>query len=110
MSKHDIQVDPNKVEAVINWRRPSSITDIRSFLGLASYYRRLIPDFSSLALPLTRLTRKGISFVWDDSCEQSFQELKTRLTSAPVLAVPSGVEGFEVYTDAFRQGLGVVLM
>ena len=79
-------------------------------MGLAGYYRRFIPGFSSLALPLTRLTRKGIPFVWDDSCEQSFQELKTRLTSAPILAVSSGVEGFVVYTDASRQGLGAVLM
>ena len=102
MSEQGIQVDPGKVEAVVSWRRPRSITDIRSFLGLAGYYRRFIPGFSSLALPLTRLTRKGIPFVWDDSCEQSFQELKTRLTSAPVLAVLSGVEGFVVYTDASR--------
>ena len=103
-------MDPGKVEAVVNWRRPRSVTDIRSFLGLAGYYRRFIPGFSSLALPLNRLTRKGIPFVWDDSCEQSFQELKTKLTSAPILAIPSSVEGFEVYIDASRQGLGIVLM
>ena len=60
MSEHGIQVDLGKVEAVVSWRRPSSITDIRSFLGLAGYYRRFIPSFSSLALPLTWLTRKGI--------------------------------------------------
>ena len=103
-------MDPSKVEAVVSRRRPRSVTDIRSVLGLVGYYWRFISGFSSLALPLTQLTRKGIPFVWDDSCEQSFQELKTRLTSAPVLAVPSGVEGFVVYTDASRQGLGAVLM
>ena len=103
-------MDLGKVEAVVSWRRSRSIIDIRSFLGLVGYYRRFILDFSSLALPLTQLTRKGIPFVWDDSCEQSFQELKTRLTSAPVLAVLSGVEGFEVHTDASKQGLGAVLM
>ena len=110
MSEHGIQVDLSKVEVVVSWRRLSSITDIRSFLRLAGYYRRFISGFSSLALPLTRLTRKGISFFWVDSCEQSFQELKTKLTSAPVLAVPSGIEGFVVYTDASKQSLRVVLI
>ena len=110
MSDHGIQVDPSKVEVVVSWRRPRSITDIRSFLGLVGYCRRFISGFSSLALPLTRLTRKGISFVWDDSCEQSFQELKTRLTSASVLVVLSAVEGFVVYTYAFRQRLRAILM
>ena len=95
-------MDPGKVEAVVSWRRPRSVTDIRSFLGLAGYYRRFIPGFSSLALPLTQLTRKEIPFVWDDSCEQSFQELKTRLTSTLVLVVPSGIKGFVVYTDASK--------
>ena len=103
-------MDSDKVETVVSWKRPSSITDIRSFLELACYYKRFILGFSSLALPLTWLTRKRFPFVWDDSCEQSFYELKTKLTSASVLAVPSGVEGFEVYTDASRQGLGAVLM
>ena len=79
-------------------------------MGLVGYYKRFIPGFSSLALPLTQLMRKGIPFVWDDSCEQSFQELKTRLTSAPILAISSGSEGFVVYTDASKQGLGAVLM
>ena len=100
MSEHGIQVDPSKVEAVVSWRRPRSITDIRSFLELAGYYKRFIPSFSFLALPLTELTRKGISFVWDDNCEQSFQELKIRLTSTLVLIVPLRVEGFELYTNA----------
>ena len=63
VSEQGIQVDPGKVEAVVSWRRPRSVTDIRSFLGLAGYYRRFILGFSSLALPLTRLTRKGISFI-----------------------------------------------
>ena len=69
MSEHGIQVDPSKVEAVVSWRRLRSITDIWSFLGLAGYYRRFIPGFSSLALSLTWLTKKEIPFVWDDRCE-----------------------------------------
>ena len=80
-------MDPGKVEAVMSWERPKSVFEIRSFLGLAGYYRRFIEDFSQLAAPMTRLTRKEVNFVWDDSCEQAFQELKRRLTSAPILIV-----------------------
>ena len=67
--EHGIQVDPTKVEVVVNWRRSSSVTDIRSFLGLVGYYRKFIQGFPSLVLPLTRLTRKGAPFIWDDSYE-----------------------------------------
>ena len=67
--EHSIQVDPTKVDAVVNWKRLRSVTDIRSFLRLASYYKKFIQGFSSLALPLTWLTRKGVPFIWDDSCE-----------------------------------------
>ncbi|KAM1056878.1 hypothetical protein EV1_029964 [Malus domestica] len=75
-------VDPTKVEAIIGWSRPTTVTEIQSFLGLARYYRRFIEGFSSLALPLTKLTRKDTPFVWDDECEASFEELKKRLVSA----------------------------
>ena len=85
-------------------------TEIRSFLGLAGYYRRFIKDFSKLAGPLTDLTKKHGRFVWDAKCEASFRELKKKLTMAPVLALPNGVDGFTVYTDASQDGLGCVLM
>ena len=75
-----VLVDPKKVEAVMSWERLKSIFEIRSFLGLAGYYRRFIKDFSWLATPMTRLTRKGAKFEWDDLCEKAFQELKRRLT------------------------------
>ena len=84
--------------------------EIRSFLGLAGYYRRFVPDFSRLAAPMTRLTRKGVKFVWDDACESAFQELKVRLTSAPILIVPDRGVGYTIYCDASREGLGCVLM
>nr|XP_027124227.1 uncharacterized protein LOC113740914 [Coffea arabica] len=74
------------------------------------YYRRFIKDFSKLASPLTDLTKKGGRFLWGDKCETSFQELKRRLTIAPILALPNGPDGFTVYTDASREGLGCVLM
>ena len=83
-----MSVDLGKVEVVMSWERPKSVFEIRSFLGLAGYYKRFIEDFSWLAAPMTRLTRKEVQFVWDDSCERAFQELKRRLTSAPIIIVP----------------------
>ena len=105
-----IYVDPQKVEAVANWDQPTMVTEVRSFLGLAGYYRRFIEGFSKIAGSLHCLTRKGVKFEWTDRCEESFQTLKEKLTSAPVLTLPEGNEGFEVYSDASRQGLGCVLM
>jgi hypothetical protein len=110
ISAGGVSVDPQKVEAVSNWGRPTSVTEIRSFLGLAGYYRRFVQDFSRIAAPLTRLTRKGVKFEWSEKCELSFQELKDRLTSAPVLALPDESGEYVIYCDASRQGLGGVLM
>ncbi|XP_037446316.1 uncharacterized protein LOC119316015 [Triticum dicoccoides] len=110
ISEEGISVDPAKVQAVAEWQRPSTVTDIRSFLGLAGYYRRFILNFAKIAAPLTHLTKKGIKFEWSDECEKSFQELKNRLVSAPVLALPVGGEEFTIYCDASKIGLGCVLM
>ncbi|KAM2491167.1 hypothetical protein PS1_042866 [Malus domestica] len=76
VSAQGIQVDPQKIAAVENWEQPRTVTEVRSFLGLAGYYRRFVQDFSMIALPLTKLTRKDVKFEWDESCEQSFQQLK----------------------------------
>jgi hypothetical protein len=76
VSKDGISVDPKKVEAVVKWERPTNVHEIRSFLGLAGYYRRFVEGFSKLSGPLTALTRKNAHFLWTDECEQSFQELK----------------------------------
>ncbi|CAL2250755.1 unnamed protein product [Prunus armeniaca] len=110
ISTEGIYVDPQKVEAIVNWVQPTSVTEVRSFLGLAGYYRRFVEGFSSIAAPLTRLTRKDVAFEWTEECEQSFQELKKRLTTAPVLALPDNSGGFVIYSDASLQGLGCVLM
>ena len=103
-------MDPKKVEAVFNWPRPTNVTEIRSFLGMAGYYRRFVKDFSRISAPLTRLIRKQVKFEWDDTYEQSFQKLKDCLTTAPVLALPTNQGGMTVYCDASRVGLGCVLM
>ena len=103
-------MDPRKVEAMLKWERPTNVTEIRSFLGLAGYYRRFIEGFSTIASPLTKLARKEVRFVWSEECEARFRELKDRLTSTSVLALPSGTKGFVVYNDASKRGLGFVLM
>ena len=110
MSASGVSVDLEKVEAVMNWERPKSVYEILSFLGLAGYYRRFIEDLSRIATPMTRLTRKEVKFEWDDRCEEAFQELKRRLTSAPILIFPDRGQGYTVYCDASRVGLGCVLM
>ena len=103
-------MDPRKTEAVKNWPKPLAPTDIRIFLGLAGYYRRFVVGFSSIASPLTTLTKKKAKFEWTETCEKSFQELKDRLTSAPVLTLPKCGENYTVYCDSSRVGLGCVLM
>lgn len=110
ISPEGVFVDPQKVEAILKWERPTSVTEIRSFLGLAGYYRRFIEGFSLIATPLTQLTGKNKKWAWSEECEKSFQELKRRLTTAPVLNLPSRTEGFVVYSDASGKGLGCVLM
>ncbi|KAL5560581.1 hypothetical protein UlMin_036792 [Ulmus minor] len=110
VSKDGISVDASKIEAVSKWPAPTNVTEIRSFLGLAGYYRRFVEGFSSLSAPLTGLTKKNKKFEWTERCERNFQELKRRLTSAPILIVPSEDEEFTIYCDASKMGLGAVLM
>ncbi|KAJ0927013.1 putative nucleotidyltransferase, Ribonuclease H [Helianthus annuus] len=105
-----IHVDPAKIEAVKNWHTPRTPTEIRSFLGLAGYYRRFIANFSRIALPLTTLTHKGKPFDWGPKQEEAFQTLKQKLCDAPILTLPEGSDDFVVYCDASGQGLGCVLM
>ena len=88
VSASGVSVDPEKVEVVMSWERPKLFFEIRNFLGLAGSYRRFIEDFSRLVAPMTRLTRKKVKFEWNDQCEKALQELKRRLTLAPILTVP----------------------
>ncbi|WVZ58391.1 hypothetical protein U9M48_008668 [Paspalum notatum var. saurae] len=110
LSKKGVAVDPSKVKDVLNWKQPETVTEIRSFLGLAGYYRRFIKDFSKTAKPMTSLTKKNAKYVWSPNCEEAFQTLKKLLTSAPVLAQPDVTKPFDVYRDACSNGLGYVPM
>jgi hypothetical protein len=105
-----VAVDPKKVKAVSNWQQPTNVSEIRSFLSLAGYYRRFIEGFSKIARPMTELLKKEKKFTWTKSCERSFQELKRRLTTAPVLTLLDIQRHFVIYCDASCQGLGCVLM
>ncbi|XP_062103844.1 uncharacterized mitochondrial protein AtMg00860-like [Humulus lupulus] len=109
VSGEGISVDPTKIEALSQWKPPKNAREVRNFLELAGYYRRFVEGFSKIATPMTALTRKNVKFVWNEQCKTSFKELKTRLTTAPVLTIPSGIEGYVIYSDASRQGLGAVL-
>ncbi|XP_075081750.1 uncharacterized protein LOC142166417 [Nicotiana tabacum] len=105
VSDEGIKVDTQKIEAVKSWPRPTTPTEVRSFLGLAGYYRRFVEGFSSLSAPLTKLTQKETKFQWTEACERSFQELKNKLTSAPVLTLPEGKAN--VVADALsRRSMG----
>ncbi|XP_074283271.1 uncharacterized protein LOC141607825 [Silene latifolia] len=110
ISKEGIKVDPAKISAISDWSSPSDVGEIRSFLGLAGYYRRFVKDFSKLARPMTQLLKKESKFLWSEACEDAFIELKNRLTSAPVLTLPEDGVGFDVFCDASKHGLGCVLM
>ncbi|XP_074293364.1 uncharacterized protein LOC141620374 [Silene latifolia] len=110
VSEKGVQVDPQKIEAITKWPALKNVAEVRSFLGLAGYYRRFVKDFSKITQPLTNLIRKSTKFVWNEKCEEAFYELKNRLTSAPTLTQPNGIDGLEVYSDASKLGLGCVLM
>jgi hypothetical protein len=110
ISKDGISVDPSKVQEVMDWKPPQLAHQIRSFLGLAGYYRRFILDFSRIAKPMTELLKKGVKFLWTDECDKAFHTLREYLTSAPVLTQPDMSKPFEVFCDALGTSLGCVLM
>jgi hypothetical protein len=110
VSSKGVATDPSKIQAIANWRVPSSIKELHSFLGLAGYYRKFIRHFGIICQPLHALLKKGVLFVWTSDQSLAFQTLKKALTSAPVLALPDFIIPFTVKTDASDSGVGAVLM
>ena len=106
ISGEGISVDPEKIEAIMNWPTPRNVIDVRSFMGPIGYYRRFIEGFSKVTHSITSLQKKGIKFEWTPRCEESFQQLKNLLTSAPILKIADLQKDFVVCTGACNQGLG----
>ncbi|KAA3473717.1 DNA/RNA polymerases superfamily protein [Gossypium australe] len=110
VSVSGVRVDPNKIAAILEWKPPKNVSEIRSFLGLAGYYRRFVKGFSVIATPLTRLLQKDVKYEWSEKCQKSFEQLKALLTEAPVLTQPESSKEFTIFSDASLNGLGCVLM
>jgi hypothetical protein len=110
ISNGGISVDRAKVKEIMEWSIPTTVTEVRSFLGLVGYYRRFIEGFFKIAKPMTSLLEKGREFKWDEKCQESFDQLKKRLMSPLVLVMPDLQKEFDIYCDACGQGFGFVLM
>ena len=110
IDEHGILPDPDKVNSVVTWPVPTNVTEVRSFIGLAQYFRKFIQGFASLAAPLTALFKKDKEFAWTDACMQSFNQIKQSLTSVPCLKLAETSEPFTVITDASGIGIGGILM
>ncbi|MCD1431043.1 DDE-type integrase/transposase/recombinase [Klebsiella pneumoniae] len=109
VSSEGVAVDKKKVESVKEWPVPTDKHELRSFLGLCTYYRRFVPGFANIAKPLTRLTEEDRKYAWDDECEKAFQHLKMALTTAPILGYPQPTGKYILDTDASNVGIGSVL-
>jgi hypothetical protein len=110
ISSEGISVDPSKVWNVLDWKPPRIVHQVRSFLGLAGYYRRFILNFSKIFKPITDLLKKEEKFVWNAERDEAFYIVKKLLTTSPVLAQPDIMKSFDVYCDTSGTGLGCVLM
>eukprot|EP00253_Pinus_taeda_P015343 PITA_15343 len=110
ITKEGIAVDPEKIKDIMDWPVPKDVTDVRSFMGLAGYYRRFVEGFSKVDFPITSLQKKGKSFQWTPNCQKSFEQLKHLLTTAPILCIADPNKDYVVCTDASKEGLGGVLM
>jgi hypothetical protein len=110
ISEEEVAVDPDKIRSIMEWPTPKDISNIRSFMGLAGYYRRFIKVFSKIGCPITSLQKKGAKFTWTQECEEIFQSLKHLLTHAPMLKIIDPENNFLMCTDSCKEGLGGVLM
>jgi hypothetical protein len=110
VSANELKVDPEKVRAVADWKVSRDVHGVRSFLGLANYFRRFLQGYSKMVVSLTNLTKKDKRWEWTKECQEAFEKVKHALTNAPVLAAPDLGKPFELVLDAFDVGLGVVLL
>jgi hypothetical protein len=110
LSTKGIAVDPSKVKDILEWKSPTTVHKVQSFLALAGYYRRFFLDFSKIVKPITGLLKNDTKFDWSSKCNKAFEQLKVLLTTAPVLAQPDIERPFDIYCDASGSGLGCVLM
>jgi hypothetical protein len=110
LSKEGVAVDPDKIRSIMEWPTPKDVSDIRSFMGLAGYYRRFVKGFSKIGCPITTLQKKGTKFTWTQKCEERFQTLKHLLTHTPILKIVDPEADFLMCTNAYKEGLEGVLM
>ena len=109
ISTEGIATDQKKIEIVKEWKEPSNITEVRSFVGLCSYYRRYIKGFASIVKPLNKLTKKKQKYIWTEDCQAAFETLKSKLTHAPIFSFPNFDKPFILDTDASNTAIGAVL-
>ena len=110
VSEEGIRVDPKKIEVIIEWKPQRNVPEVRSFLGLAGYYRRFVKGFLMTVAPMTRLVQKNVRFEWSEKCQASFEKLKAFLTEASVLTQPTYGKEYVIFSDASLNGLGCVIM
>ena len=110
VSEEGIRVDPRKIEVIIEWKPQRNVIEVRSFLGLAGYYRRFVKGFSMTAAPMKRLLQKNVRFEWSEKCQASFEKLKAFLTEASILTKSTYDKEYVIFSDASLNGLGCVLM
>jgi hypothetical protein len=110
INRNGLAVDPKKVAYILNWTAPTDVRGIKSFIGMARYYRQFIEGFSKIARPMTSLLANKVEFKWTQKCQEAFEVLKEKLTTTPVLIQPNVHKPFSVYCDASYTTLGCVLM